>query len=427
MKHIIPFLRINSKEGIYLIEINGRFTDAKIFAQTALQTAIDQIQELTDQAFMAGTKVRIMPDYHAGKGCVIGTTIQLQNRVVPNLVGIDVGCGVFVAQLDVLTVDFAKLDSIIRTHVPSGQEIHMEVSPARQFLEFEGKQFRASGLKDDYTNLSLGTLGGGNHFIELAKDEEEQHYLLIHTGSRYVGAKVANWHQKRAYENLRRQDLTEKIAELKRQGREKDIQPMILAHKEQNPVVPKELAYLEGDYFHDYIHDMKIAQQFARMNRWTIAETIAKEMGWHFTDTFDTIHNYIDTETMTLRKGAVRANKGEKLVIPMNMRDGSLICIGKGNAEWNYSAPHGAGRMFSRRAAKKALNMNDFKDTMQGIWTTSVNEETLDEAPMAYKPMTEIISAIGETVDIVKVIKPVYNFKASEAAKPYERKGKADD
>lgn len=427
MKHIIPFLRINSKEGIYLIEINGRFTDAKIFAQTALQTAIDQIQELTDQAFMAGTKVRIMPDYHAGKGCVIGTTIQLQNRVVPNLVGIDVGCGVFVAQLDVLTVDFAKLDSIIRTHVPSGQEIHKEVSPARQFLEFEGKQFRASGLKDDYTNLSLGTLGGGNHFIELAKDVEEQHYLLIHTGSRYVGAKVANWHQKRAYENLRRQDLTEKIAELKRQGREKDIQPMILAYKEQNPVVPKELAYLEGDYFHDYIHDMKIAQQFARMNRWTIAETIAKQMGWHFTDTFDTIHNYIDTETMTLRKGAVRANKGEKLVIPMNMRDGSLICIGKGNAEWNYSAPHGAGRMYSRRAAKKALNMNDFKDTMQGIWTTSVNEETLDEAPMAYKPMTEIISAIGETVDIVKVIKPVYNFKASEAAKPYERKGKADD
>lgn len=427
MKHIIPFLRINSKEGIYLIEINGRFTDAKIFAQTALQTAIDQIQELTDQAFMAGTKVRIMPDYHAGKGCVIGTTIQLQNRVVPNLVGIDVGCGVFVAQLDVLTVDFAKLDSIIRTHVPSGQEIHKEVSPARQFLEFEGKQFRASGLKDDYTNLSLGTLGGGNHFIELAKDVEEQHYLLIHTGSRYVGAKVANWHQKRAYENLRRQDLTEKIAELKRQGREKDIQPIIRAYKEQNPVVPKELAYLEGDYFHDYIHDMKIAQQFARMNRWTIAETIAKQMGWHFTDTFDTIHNYIDTETMTLRKGAVRANKGEKLVIPMNMRDGSLICIGKGNAEWNYSAPHGAGRMYSRRAAKKALNMNDFKDTMQGIWTTSVNEETLDEAPMAYKPMTEIISAIGETVDIVKVIKPVYNFKASEAAKPYERKGKADD
>lgn len=405
-----------------MIEINGRFTNAKIFAQTALQTAVDQIQELTDQAFMAGTKVRIMPDYHAGKGCVIGTTIQLQDRVVPNLVGIDVGCGVFVAQLDVTTVDFAQLDAIIRTYVPSGQDIHKEVSPSRHFVEFEGKQFRASGLKDDYTNLSLGTLGGGNHFIELAKDEDDQHYLLIHTGSRYVGAKVANWHQKRAYDNLRREDLTEKIEALKQQGRHQEIQSMIQAYKEQTPFVPKDLSYLEGEAFHDYIYDMKIAQQFARMNRWTIAETIAKQMDWHFTDTFDTIHNYIDTETMTLRKGAVRANKGEKLVIPMNMRDGSLICIGKGNAEWNYSAPHGAGRMFSRRAAKKALNMADFKETMQGIWTTSVNEETLDEAPMAYKPMTEITSAIGETVDIVKVIKPVYNFKASEATKPYERK-----
>lgn len=405
-----------------MIEINGRFTNARIFAQTALQTAIDQIQELTDQAFMAGTKVRIMPDYHAGKGCVIGTTIQLQDCVVPNLVGIDVGCGVFVAQLDVTTVDFAQLDAIIRTYVPSGQDIHKEVSPSRHFVEFEGKQFRASGLKDDYTNLSLGTLGGGNHFIELAKDEENQHYLLIHTGSRYVGAKVANWHQKRAYENLRREDLTEKIEAMKQQGRQQEIQSMIQAYKEQTPFVPKDLSYLEGEAFHDYIHDMKIAQQFARMNRWTIAETIAKQMDWHFTDTFDTIHNYIDTETMTLRKGAVRANKDEKLVIPMNMRDGSLICIGKGNAEWNYSAPHGAGRMFSRRAAKKALNMADFKETMQGIWTTSVNEETLDEAPMAYKPMTEITSAIRETVDIVKVIKPVYNFKASEAAKPYERK-----
>ena len=406
-----------------MIEINGRFTNAKIFAQTALQTAVDQIQELTDQAFMAGTKVRIMPDYHAGKGCVIGTTIQLQDRVVPNLVGIDVGCGVFVAQLDVTTVDFAQLDAIIRTYVPSGQDIHKEVSPSRHFVEFEGKQFRASGLKDDYTNLSLGTLGGGNHFIELAKDEDDQHYLLIHTGSRYVGAKVANWHQKRAYENLRREDLTEKIEAMKQQGRQQEIQSMIQAYKEQTPFVPKDLSYLEGEAFHDYIHDMKIAQQFARMNRWTIAETIAKQMDWHFTDTFDTIHNYIDTETMTLRKGAVRANKDEKLVIPMNMRDGSLICIGKGNAEWNYSAPHGAGRMFSRRAAKKALNMADFKETMQGIWTTSVNEETLDEAPMAYKPMTEITSAIGETVDIVKVIKPVYNFKASEAVKQYERKG----
>ncbi|MEB2280989.1 RtcB family protein [Lysinibacillus xylanilyticus] len=405
-----------------MIQIKGRFTEAKIYSNTALQSAIDQIKELANQAFMAGTKVRIMPDYHAGKGCVIGTTIQLQNRVVPNLVGVDVGCGVFVAELNEKDIDFSKLDTTIRAHIPSGQNIHQEVSSARHFVEFEGRQFVASGLKDDYTNLSLGTLGGGNHFIELAKDEAGTHYLLIHTGSRYVGAKVANWHQKRAYETLQQGDLKDKIAELKYQGREKEIQAMIKAFKEQNPIVPKDLAYLEGEYFHDYIHDMKIAQQYARMNRWTIAETISKHMNWRFNETFDTIHNYIDTETMTLRKGAVRANKGEKLVIPMNMRDGSLICMGKGNADWNYSAPHGAGRMYSRRAAKEALNMEDFKEMMQGIWTTSVNEETLDEAPMAYKPMSEITSVLEETADIIKVITPVYNFKASEAVKPYERK-----
>jgi len=405
-----------------MITVNGRFTEAKIYAKSALPSAIDQIQELTDQAFMAGTKIRIMPDYHAGKGCVIGTTIQLQDRVVPNLVGVDVGCGVFVAELDASAIDFAKLDATIRDYVPSGQDVHPEVSPTRQFIEFEGSQFKASGIKDEYTNLSLGTLGGGNHFIELAKDENDVHYLLIHTGSRYVGAKVANWHQKRAYETLRQEDLTVKIEELKEQGRHKEIQAMIKAYKEQNPLIPKDLAYLEGEYFHDYMHDMKIAQQYARMNRWVIAETIAQHMGWNFNETFDTIHNYIDTDTMTLRKGAVRANKGEKLVIPMNMRDGSLICVGKGNEDWNFSAPHGAGRMYSRRAAKATLNMADFKETMQGIWTTSVNEETLDEAPMAYKPMIEITSAIEETVDIIKVIKPVYNFKASEAAMPYDRK-----
>lgn len=407
-----------------MIHVNGKFTDAKIYAMTPLQSAIDQIQELTNQAFMAGTNVRIMPDYHAGKGCVIGTTIQLNNRVVPNLVGVDVGCGVFVAEIEAKDIDFAKLDATIRAYVPSGQDIHEAVSPTRDYVEFASSNFITSGLKDEYTNLSLGTLGGGNHFIELAKDDEGTHYLLIHTGSRYVGARVANWHQKRAFETLRQDDLKEKIEELKNQGRTQEIQAMIKSYKQENPIVPKELAYLEGEQFFDYIHDMKIAQNFACMNRLTIAQTIAKHMHWSYTETFDTIHNYIETETMTLRKGAVRANKGEKLVVPLNMRDGSLICVGKGNPEWNYSAPHGAGRMYSRRAAKQALNMEDFKETMQGIWTTSVSEETLDEAPMAYKPMNEITSVIEETVDIVKVIRPVYNFKASEAMKPYARKSK---
>ncbi|KYG89764.1 RNA-splicing ligase RtcB [[Bacillus] sp. KCTC 13219] len=405
-----------------MIEVNGRFTDAKIYTNTAQPAAIEQIKELTDQAFMEGAKIRIMPDYHAGKGCVIGTTIQLQERVVPNLVGVDVGCGVFVAELNTSAIDYAKLDATIRAHVPSGQDLHMELSPARQFKEFERDNFIAAGIKDDYTNLSLGTLGGGNHFIELAKDNEDKYYLLIHTGSRYIGSKVANWHQKRAFEALRHHDVSTIIEQLKNEGREQEIQAAIEAYKGENPVIPKELAYLEGQPFHDYIHDMKIAQRYAVMNRWTIAETIAQHMGWIYTDTFDTIHNYIDTDTMTLRKGAVRANKGEKLVIPMNMRDGSLICIGKGNAEWNYSAPHGAGRVYSRRAAKKELSMVDFKETMQGVWTTSVTEDTLDEAPMAYKPMEEITSVIGETVDIIKAIKPVYNFKASEEQKPYMRR-----
>lgn len=221
---------------------------------------------------------------------------------------------------------------------------------------------------------------------------------------------------------LRHQDVTAIIERLKVDGREQEIQSTIEAYKAQNPVIPKDLAYLEGQYFDDYIHDMKIAQRYAVINRWTVAETIAQHMEWTYTDTFDTIHNYIDTDTMTLRKGAVRANEGEKLVIPMNMRDGSLICIGKGNAEWNYSAPHGAGRVYSRRMAKKELTMDAFKETMQGIWTTSVTEDTLDEAPMAYKPMEEITSVIGETVDIIKAIKPVYNFKASEEQKPYMRR-----
>lgn len=405
-----------------MIHVNGKYTDANIYTNTPLQTAIDQIQELTNQPFMAGTKIRIMPDYHAGKGCVIGTTIKLNNHVVPNLVGVDVGCGVFVAEINQEHIDFAKLDRTVREFIPSGTDIHKNASPSRNFEEFDRSQFIASGLQNEYTNLSLGTLGGGNHFIELAKDENEKHYLLIHTGSRYVGAKVANWHQKRAFELLRRDDVAMIIEELKEQGREQEIQTMIEAYKQQNPVIPKELAYLKDEAFHDYLHDMKIAQKFAKMNRWVIAETIARHMGWSYSDTFDTIHNYIEIETMTLRKGAVRANKDEKLVIPLNMRDGSLICIGKGNEDWNYSAPHGAGRLYSRRVAKQALTMKDFQDTMQGIWTTSVNEETLDEAPMAYKPMSEITSVINDTVDIVKLIKPVYNFKASEEKKPYVRR-----
>ncbi|AMO84011.1 RNA-splicing ligase RtcB [Solibacillus isronensis B3W22] len=397
-----------------MIKVNGKYTNAKIYTNTPQEAAIQQIDELVNQSFMVGTKVRIMPDYHAGKGCVIGTTIQLNDRVVPNLVGVDVGCGVLVSEIGKDAIDFNELDTVIRRFVPSGNEIHETALKIKDAERFENENFIARGLQNEYTGRSLGTLGGGNHFIELAKDVTGIHYLLIHTGSRYVGAKVANWHQKRAFESLQREDLTERIAALKEAGNSKDIQKMIKAYKNENPVVPKDLAYLEGDLFQDYIADMKLAQRFAYENRMHIAKTIAEHMKWESAEQFDSVHNYIDTDAMILRKGAVRAAKDEKLVIPMNMRDGSLICIGKGNAEWNESAPHGAGRIYSRTAAMKNLSMDDFKQTMQGIWTTSVSEETLDEAPMAYKPMQEIVEQIGETVTIDKHVTPVYNFKASD-------------
>ena len=397
-----------------MIDIKGQHTDAIIYTNNPQDTAIAQIEELINQSFMAGTKVRIMPDYHAGKGCVIGTTIALNGRVVPNLVGVDVGCGVLVAQIGTGTIDFDALDQTIRRFVPSGNDIHDEPSNSRMTEQFANDLFHTTGLHNDYTNRSLGTLGGGNHFIEVAKDDEGMHYLLIHTGSRYVGAKVANWHQNRAFESLRRMDLTEKIEALKAHGRHQEIERMIADYKHANPVVPKELSYLEGDLFDDYIADMKLAQQFAHNNRQTIAQIIAEQMKWEYGNQFDSVHNYIDVDAMILRKGAVRAAAGEQLVIPMNMRDGSFICVGKGNVDWNESAPHGAGRIFSRSMAMKNLSMDDFKKTMSGIWTTSVSQETLDEAPMAYKPMQEIAEQIGETVEIQKRILPVYNFKASD-------------
>lgn len=397
-----------------MIDIKGQHTDAIIYTNKPQDAAITQIEELVNQSFMAGTKVRIMPDYHAGKGCVIGTTIALNGRVVPNLVGVDVGCGVLVAQIGAGAIDFDALDQTIRRFVPSGNDIHEEPSKSRMTEQFVNDLFHTTGLHNDYTNRSLGTLGGGNHFIEVAKDEAGMHYLLIHTGSRYVGAKVANWHQNRAFESLRRMDLTEKIEALKAEGRHQEIQRMIADYKQANPVVPKDLSYLEGDLFDDYIADMKLAQQFAHDNRQTIAEIIAQHMKWEYSTQFDTVHNYIDVDAMILRKGAVRAAAGEEMVIPMNMRDGSFICVGKGNVGWNESAPHGAGRIFSRSMAMKNLSMDDFKETMSGIWTTSVSQETLDEAPMAYKPMQEIAEQIGETVEIQKRIVPVYNFKASD-------------
>ncbi|WP_066074723.1 RtcB family protein [Neobacillus soli] len=403
-----------------MIKVTGSQTEAKVFSNYPQETAIEQIQELCNQAFLKDTKISIMPDYHAGKGCVIGTTIQLKDKVVPNLVGVDVGCGVLTAKLQDKKVDFDKLDQVIRTYVPSGHELHSDDTVGFINTSFPAKQeYKAEHiLNQDRSLYSLGTLGGGNHFIELSVDTDGYHYLTIHTGSRYVGAKIATYYQKVAISKLRQHDLTGIIDQLKAEGRQNEIQTAIASFKEKNPVIPNDLAYLEGEDFDNYIHDMKLAQTFAKANREEIARAITENMGFEMIDRFDTVHNYIDTENMILRKGAVSAQKDERLIIPFNMRDGSILAVGKGNQEWNYSAPHGAGRVLSRTKAMKSLNMEDFHNTMKGIWTTSVSEETLDEAPMAYKPMNEILEKIEETVEIAGFIKPVYNFKASEKFTP---------
>ncbi|MEH7331107.1 RtcB family protein [Neobacillus drentensis] len=403
-----------------MIKITGSQTEAKVFSNYPQETALEQIQELCNQAFLKDTKISIMPDYHAGKGCVIGTTIQLKDKVVPNLVGVDVGCGVLTVKLQDKKVDFNKLDQVIRTYVPSGMEIHSDETAQLINTSFpSAEEFKAQHiLSQNKSRYSLGTLGGGNHFIEVSVDPDGYHYLTIHTGSRYVGAKIATYYQKVAISKLRNHDLTEMIEKLKAAGRQKEIQAAIQSYKEINPVIPNDLAYLEGEDFDHYIHDMKLAQAFAKANREEIARAITENMGFEEQDRYDTVHNYIDTDNLILRKGAVSAEKGERLIIPINMRDGSILAVGKGNEDWNYSAPHGAGRVLSRTKAMKTLNMDDFHNTMKGIWTTSVSEETLDEAPMAYKSMNEILEKVEETVEIVSMIIPVYNFKASDKYSP---------
>lgn len=403
-----------------MIKITGTQTEAKVFSNYPQDTALEQIKELCNQAFLKDTKISIMPDYHAGKGCVIGTTIQLKDKVVPNLVGVDVGCGVLTVKLQEKKVDFNKLDKVIRTYVPSGQEVHTDETVGFVNTSFPATvEFKAAHILSQNKSLySLGTLGGGNHFIEVSTDSDGFHYLTIHTGSRYVGAKIAQYYQKLAISKLRKTDLTEIIEKLKEEGRHREIQGMIQSYKEKNPAIPDDLAYLEGEDFNDYIHDMKLAQAFAKANREEIARAITENMRFEEADRFDTIHNYIDTDNLILRKGAVSAQKGERLIIPINMRDGSILAVGKGNDEWNYSAPHGAGRVLSRTQAMKKLKLEDFHNTMKGIWTTSVSEETLDEAPMAYKPINEILEKVEETAQIASFIKPVYNFKASEKYTP---------
>lgn len=388
--------------------------NVKIFAKTVEDTARQQIDALASCPAFLDNTIRIMPDCNAGAGCTIGTTMTIKDKITPNLVGVDIGCGMLVVPLDKPIVDFDAFDRHLREVMPAGFAVH-EVPVCN--VEVEREMLESLVCKEaigmDYALCSLGTLGGGNHFVEVDKDDEGRQYLVIHTGSRNLGVKVANHYQKIAEKQCSQPEkLKEVIERMKAEGRQKEIESVVKTMHTYS--VPKELAYVSGQAFDDYIHDMEICQQYAIDNRMLIAERLLGNREWWYSGYFCTIHNYIDTNKMILRKGAVSAELGERLIIPMNMRDGSLICIGKGNDDWNQSAPHGAGRLMSRAMAKSILDMQDFKDSMSGIYTTSVNESTIDEAPMAYKPMDEIVECIGDTVNIISTIKPVYNFKAAE-------------
>ena len=395
---------------------NNKGTETLIFAETFEYEAYEQIKKLINFEAYIDSKVRVMPDAHAGKGCTVGTTMTISDKVTPNLVGVDIGCGMLTIILKRRTVihphgepDFEKLDTVIKNNVPSGFNVH----------ESSKKQFDFSGLRCSKhvdigrAQLSIGSLGGGNHFIEVGKmNDSGTFYLIIHSGSRKLGGDVCKYYQDKAFQNVNEMGrvVQDTIARLKSDGRLDQISTELKRIKK--PSADKDLAFLIGRDFDDYMNDMAIVQKFATLNRETIAEIILKEMGWVEEDRFETIHNYIDFRRMILRKGAVSAESGEMLLIPINMRDGSLLCVGKGNADWNYSAPHGAGRLMSRSKAKEAIEMSDFIESMKGVYTSSVVTATLDEAPQAYKSIDEITAAIADTVDILGVIKPLYNFKA---------------
>ena len=392
----------------------------KIFTKNIEEQAINQINELLKQETFKNSKVRIMPDVHAGKGCVIGFTGNLGEKVIPNIVGVDIGCGMLCVELGNIDLDLEKLDKIIKEYVPSGMNVNDEVYEyfdiSKLLCHKELKN------KDNWLEKSMGTLGGGNHFIEIDVDENDNKYLIIHTGSRNLGKQVAEIYQEKAikycsYEDEMKEEKQKIIKEYKVSGKEKDIQNKLIEISkkyEGKTKLPKDLCYLEGKLREDYLHDMKICQEFAVENRKEIAFIIMSKMNLDYIDCFETIHNYISFEDNIVRKGAISAKKGEMVLIPMNMRDGCIIGIGKGNDDWNQSAPHGAGRIMSRMQAKETFTLNEYKESMKNIYTTSVNENTIDEAPFVYKPMQEIIDNIGDTVDIIKIIKPIYNFKANE-------------
>ncbi len=398
-----------------MLELQGKFASAKVFADTVDDMSISQVIELLNQPYVAGSRIRMMPDIHAGAGCTIGTTMTIEDKVCPNLVGVDIGCGMETIRIKEKNIEPQKLDTVIRQGIPSGFSIRKD----RHRFSGDADLESLHCLKQiDYNRAlhSIGTLGGGNHFIEANRDDEGNIYVVVHSGSRHLGLQIANYYQGRAYKALKvrhKQALDNTIAELKAAGREAEIKGA-LKQLEAEQSIPKQLAYAEGELFEQYMHDMVIAQRYASLNRRAMMDTIVRAMKFHVLEQFTTIHNYIDTDNMILRKGAVSAKRGERLLIPINMRDGSLLCSGKGNEDWNFSAPHGAGRLMSRSQAKQSFTVSEFKKQMEGIYTTSVDRNTLDECPMAYKNMEDIVNNIGPTAAIDAVIKPIYNFKSAQ-------------
>lgn len=401
-----------------MFEIKGKINTAICYATVVEEQAIEQIRRMCDHEFTAGSKIRIMPDVHAGKGCTVGTTMTIKDKAVPNIVGVDIGCGMYTVNLGKIEPDFAKIDEAAH-YIPSGMSIWGE---SRE--EFDLKALRCYEELENMQRLerSIGTLGGGNHFIEIDEARDGTKFLVIHSGSRNLGKQVAKIYQKLAVDLNRGKDeyirqRNEIIKTYKEQGRQEEIQTALNAialKLREEPSIPADLCFVYGSYLEDYLHDVEICQAFARRNREAMAEIILEMTGMAGTDGFHTIHNYIDTDEMILRKGAIAAHEGEKVLIPINMRDGSVLAIGKGNEEWNFSAPHGAGRIMSRTRAKADLDMDEYRRAMEGIYTTSVNESTLDEAPMAYKSLDDIIDVIRDSVDIIDIMRPLYNFKAAE-------------
>lgn len=396
----------------------------KIFAQTVDDKAKGQIDTLMAQKAFCDCKVRIMPDVHAGAGCVIGFTADLGDKVIPNIVGVDIGCGMLTVPLGTGDIDYSKLDMCAYRDIPHGQAVHSS-QKKMHYDEIEDLRCHEKLIGIERLHHSIGTLGGGNHFIEVDKDEEGKAYLVIHTGSRNLGKQVAEIYQEQAIEIHApkfRTDVTELRKRLAMEGRSKrDIKDEVMRFTIstfEGIGIPRDLCYLEGTSREDYLHDMAICQRFAHDNRMAIARTICERMGWlEYLDNgevFETVHNYIDHESNIVRKGAVRSLAGERLLIPMNMRDGCILGKGKGNEDWNMSAPHGAGRVLSRTRAKENISLEEYRASMEGIYTTSVSEKTIDESPMAYKDMSEILSELSPSVEVEKIIKSVYNFKAAE-------------